>query len=570
VVGADDTDPGGVAGGVAGGNAGPDPVHADSARMTNAAAAAAGCRERMPASVPPDCRGLDTRGCPYHGRDVTWWASIGRRALAWTCEDAVMNAQRFDLVVRGGTIVTPGSREIADVGVRDGRIAQLGGTMAGLDEVDARGLLVLPGGIDAHVHLVCAALATELAALGEDQTWVDDFWTGSLAAIAGGITTVGNMTFALPGESMTTAIARDMAGAAAEAAVDWFLHPVLNAVGQDVASEIAELTAAGHTSVKVFLSDPEFAASKPGVADAIAAASRAGSLTLVHCEDAGILHRTGLELIESGRGAVRHFPEARPVSAEVEAIDNAIDIARQTGAAVYVVHLSSAAALDRCRQARAAGLPVYVETRPLYLHLTSERFGEPDAAKYVGAPPLREPADREALWRGLAAGDVDTVCSDHAPWTLAAKLDPALDVVTARQGVADLETLMPMLYSEGVAAGRISLDRFVELTSANAARLFGLYPRKGAIAVGSDADLALWDPQQRRVIDGTLMNSRAGYSVYDGWTVQGWPRFVLRRGQIVLADGTSAAQPAEGRWARRDKTSQLPGQPGTTTTICEP
>jgi dihydropyrimidinase len=468
-----------------------------------------------------------------------------------------MNGAPFDLVVRGGTVATPGRREIADIGVRDGRIAQLGGAMTGLGELDAHGLLVMPGGIDAHVHLVCAKLSADLAALGEHQTWVDDFWTGSLAAIAGGVTTVGNMTFALPGESMTAAIARDMAGAAAEAAVDWFLHPVLTSLADHPVAEIAGLAAAGHTSLKVFLSDPEFGA-KPGLADAIAAAGRAGSLTLVHCEDAGILQRAGRDLIESGRGAVRHFPEARPVSAEVAAVDHAIDIARQTGAPVYVVHLSSAAALDRCRQARAAGLPVYVETRPLYLHLTRERFGEPDAAKYVGAPPLREPADRDALWRGLAAGDVDTVCSDHAPWTLAAKLDPALDVVTARQGVADLETLMPMLFSEGVAAGRISLDRFVELTSTNAARLFGLYPRKGTIAVGTDADLALWDPRERRLVDGTRMHSRAGYSVYDGWTVQGWPRFVVRRGQLVLADGTCTAQPAQGRWARRDRAVQHP------------
>jgi dihydropyrimidinase len=274
-------------------------------------------------------------------------------------------------------------------------------------------------------------------------------------------------------------------------------------------------------------------------------------LTLLHCEDAGILQRSGRDLIDSGRGDVRHFPDARPVSAEVAAVDDAVEIARQTGAAIYIVHLSSAEALDRCRQARASGLPVYVETRPLYLHLTRERFAEPDAAKYVGAPPLREPADREALWRGLAAGDVDTVCSDHAPWTLADKLDPALDVVTARQGVADLETLMPMLFSEGVTSGRISLDRFVELTSANAARLFGLYPRKGAIAVGSDGDLALWDPQERRVVDGARMRSRAGYSVYDGTSVQGWPRFVIRRGELVLADGDCTAQPGQGQHARR-------------------
>ncbi|HTA00197.1 MAG TPA: amidohydrolase family protein [Streptosporangiaceae bacterium] len=457
----------------------------------------------------------------------------------------------MDLVVRGGEIVTPGHRGVGDVGLRDGRIAQLGGAMTGRAELDAHGLLVVPGGIDAHVHLVCAALAAVLGT--QEPFWVDDFWSGSLAAIAGGVTTIGNMTFALPGESMTAAIAREMAGAAAEAAVDWFLHPVLAGLGDGAAAEVAALAADGHTSLKVFLSDPDYAAGTPGLADVIAAAGRAGSLTLVHCEDAGILTRTGQELIGSGRGAMRNFPDARPVSAEVEAVDQAIGLARQTGAPIYIVHLSSAAALDRCEQARAAGVPVYVETRPLYLHLTRELFGETDAGKYVGAPPLRDQSDRDALWRGLAAGEVDTVCSDHAPWTLAAKLDPALDVVTARQGVADLETLMPMLFSEGVLTGRISLDRFVELTSANAARLFGLYPRKGAIAVGSDADLALWDPAERRVIDGARMQSRAGYSVYDGWTVQGWPRYVIRRGQIVLADGSVMAQPGQGQWVHRDE-----------------
>jgi dihydropyrimidinase len=460
--------------------------------------------------------------------------------------------ESMDVVIRGGTVITPGHREVADVGVRDGRIAQLGGAMSGGGtDIDASGLLVIPGGIDAHVHLVCAQT---LRAWGDEASlWVDDFWTGSLAAIAGGITTVGNMTFALPSESMADAIAREMAGAGTEAAVDWFLHPVPSTLGPGTGAEIAALAAGGHTSFKVFLSVPENAAGNPFLTNAVAAAGRAGSLTLVHCEDGAMLERAGQELIESGRGAISNFPDARPVSAEVAAVDQAIDLARQTGSPVYIVHLSSAAALDRCRQARAEGLPVWVETRPLYLHLTRERFAEPDAAKYVGAPPLRDQADLDALWHGLAAGEIDTVCSDHAPWTLADKLDPALNVVTARQGVADLETLMPMLFSAGVVTGRISLDRFVELTSANAARRFGLHPRKGTITVGADADLVLWDPQQRRTIDGASMQSRAGYSPYDGWEVQGWPRFVLRRGQTVLADGTPVAQPGQGRWIRRDQ-----------------
>ena len=454
----------------------------------------------------------------------------------------------MDIVIRGGTVVTPEHQEIADIGVRDGRIAQLGGSMTGGGtDINASGLLVIPGGIDAHVHLVSAEVRKAWAG----PLWVDDFWSASLAAFAGGITTVGNMTFALPDEPMAAAIRRDMAGASPEAAVDWFLHPVPFSIGEGTAAEIAALAADGHTSFKVFLSAPDHGAAAPFLAEAIAAAGRAGSMTLVHCEDATMLEKAGQDLIESGRGAISNFPEARPVSAEVAAVDQAIDLARRTGAPVYIVRLSSAAALDRCRRARAEGLPVWVETRPLYLHLTRERFAEPDAAKYVGAPPLRDQSDRDALWRGLAAGEIDTLCSDHAPWTLEDKLDPDLNVVTARQGVADLETLMPMLFSEGVVTGRISLDRFVEVTSTNAARLFGLHPRKGTIAVGADADLVLWDPELRRTIDGAHLQSRAGYSVYDGWQVQGWPRFVLRRGQTVLADGTSLARPGEGQWVSR-------------------
>ena len=461
----------------------------------------------------------------------------------------------FDLVVRGATVVSPGRQEAADIGVRDGRIAQVGGAMTGREEIAADGLLALPGGVDAHVHLMYQGLLGQLREAGEfdedEPGWVDDFWTGSLAAIGGGITTIGNMTFPMPGETPRDAVAREMAAAAPEAAVDWFLHPVLTDLAAAADGEIAALAADGHASVKIFLTVPQIAADEPGLRAALGAAREAGSLTLIHCEAAGLLEQCGDDLIAHGRGALQNFAEARPVAAEVEAVDQAAALSAATGAPVYIVHLSSAAALDRARTARSGGIGVHVETRPLYLHLTRERFAEPDAAKYVGAPPLRDQSDRDALWAGLAAGDVDTVCSDHAPWLLADKLDPSLNVVTARQGVADLETLMPMLFSEGVVTGRISLDQFVDLTSANAARLFGLYPRKGVIAVGSDADLALWDPQERRTVDGARMRSRADYSVYDGWDVQGWPRIVVQRGQVLLADGEIIARPGQGQWLRR-------------------
>jgi dihydropyrimidinase len=188
-------------------------------------------------------------------------------------------------------------------------------------------------------------------------------------------------------------------------------------------------------------------------------------------------------------------------------------------------------------------------------HLTGAAPAEPDGGKYIGSPPLRERDDVAALWSALADGTIHTLGSDHAPWLLADKTDPALDVTTARQGVADLETLMPMLFSAGVAAGRISLPRFVSLTSTAPARLFGLYPRKGTIAVGSDADLVVLAPRVRRRVDGRSMQSRARYSVYDGQEVTGWPRFTVSRGEVVLDGGDLAAPAGRGQWLRRDRTA---------------
>jgi dihydropyrimidinase len=286
-------------------------------------------------------------------------------------------------------------------------------------------------------------------------------------------------------------------------------------------------------------------------------ATQHGMLVLVHCEDGALIRHLGRELIAEGKAAARYYPESRPVHSESAAVERAVAFARATGATIYVVHLSSSAALESCRRARADGLPVYVETRPLYLYLTRERFEEPDGAKYAGAPPLREAADREALWRGLHQGDVQCVCTDHAPWTLAQKLDPSLTVATLRQGVADLQTLMPMLFSEGVLKGRISLSRFVELTATNAAKLFGMYPQKGTIAVGSDADLVIWDPQARQTIDGATMFSKAAYSPYDGWDVTGWPICTISRGEVVFENGLVSARPGRGRWVRRNRTMPL-------------
>jgi dihydropyrimidinase len=221
------------------------------------------------------------------------------------------------------------------------------------------------------------------------------------------------------------------------------------------------------------------------------------------------------------------------------------------------VHVSSARALEACAEARARGVPVYVETRPLYLHLTRERFEEEEGQRYVGQPPLRDAADADALWAGLRSGTVHTVCSDHAPYSLAAKLDPEHTIDRLRAGVENLQTLRPMLYSEGVRTGRISLQRFVELTATNAARLFGLYPRKGTIAPGSDADLVVFDPNRTRTIEPSMLKSNADYSVFEGWEVTGWPVITLSRGEIVYEHGEVTGAPGRGQLLPRSATQQL-------------
>jgi dihydropyrimidinase len=276
---------------------------------------------------------------------------------------------------------------------------------------------------------------------------------------------------------------------------------------------------------------------------------------MVHCEDHALIDDAVARLTAAGRTSLRHYGESRPVVAEVVATQRAVAIAEATGAPIYVVHLSCARALEVCAGARARRLPVAVETRPLYLHLTAERLAEPDGAKYVGQPPLRAREDVEALWAGIRQGTVSTVCTDHAPWSLEAKLDPSLSITRLRPGVENLQTMLPMLHSEGVRAGRISLGRLVEVTAENPARLFGLYPRKGVIAAGSDADIVLFDPNLTRTVERGMIQSNAGHSVYEGWSVTGWPVTTIRRGEVVFQDGRVTGARGSGRLVRRGRGS---------------
>ncbi|MDW5597410.1 amidohydrolase family protein [Conexibacter stalactiti] len=458
-----------------------------------------------------------------------------------------MSVEEFDLVVRGGTVVTAASRAACDVGVAGGRIVQVGGPMRGRRELDASGAYVLPGALDMHVHLSASAPTRD-----DPPRFVDDFLTGSRAALAGGVTTLGQMSFPDDETSIRAVIARDMQAAGEQALVDYAFHAGVFTATDDLLEAIPELAAQGHMGLKLvmlaFDHDPR---------DLIAAAKLAGDLgmlTMIHCEDNALIEFAGAQLLAEGRGGMEHYPLSRPDWTETAAVERAAAICAATGAPINVVHLSSGAALEATRRARARGLPLFVEARPLYLTLDASVHAQPDSGRFAGMPPVRQPADVEALWRGLADGSIQTVGSDHAPWFLRDKTWPGIDVTTARKGMAELETMIPLLHSEGVARGRLTLERLVAVTATNPALLHGLYPRKGTIAPGADADLVIFDPELTRTVDAAAMQSRADYCVYDGWEVRGWPRTTISRGEVLYDDGSFSGEPGRGEWIARGKT----------------
>lgn len=455
-----------------------------------------------------------------------------------------------DLAIRGGTIVTADSSYTADIAISGESIVQIGGDFTAAKTIDATSKLLFPGAIDAHVHLSLPPGPKS------EPSWVDDFTSGSRGALAGGVTTVGNMTFLAPGETPLQGLNREIAVAREQTIADVILHPVIIDPTQETLDEIPQLLGEGHNSIKFFQSSPTYDGLVQGYLEATRRAGREQLITLIHCEDYGMIEDATAQLMAAGKSSLKYYPESRPIVSEVVATQRAVALAEATGAPVYIVHLSSKRSLEVCAEAQSRGVPVYVETRPLYLHLTSERFDEPDGAKYVGQPPLREIEDVDALWAGIQQGTLHTLCTDHAPWSLAAKLDPELTIANLRPGVENLQTMIPMLYSEGVLKGRISLKRFVEVTSTNAARLFGL-TKKGTIAVGCDADIIVFDPTITRTITNDMLISNNDYSVYEGWDVTGWPVATLRRGEIAYQNGEILAAPGSGRLVHRGPTQLL-------------
>lgn len=474
-------------------------------------------------------------------RDALRVLSAGCVGLAQSAPSSAGQVQRELLIRRGRVVNADGARD-ADVRVVGTTIQEIGPNLQpheGARVIDASDRLVLPGGIDPHTHL--------------SPSFVDDFTSGSMAALAGGITALGTFAAAQAGESLSVALDRMSQRVRAEAIADVFLHFSAWPPTPEILASMKTIADLGMPSFKIFMMRPDFASRIPDVIEQLQAARDAGVVTMIHCEDSALLAAAVRQLEAERRTTLRDYAESRPVVAEVAATEAAAALCESTRAPMYVVHVSASRALDACRRARTNGARLFVETRPPYLHITIDRLRGADAPLYVGQPPLREAADQEALWRGLEDGSIDVLATDHAPWTREQKLDPSLSITRLRPGMSDLQFMLPMYFSEGVRRRHLSLERFVATTSTNAARIFGLYPRKGAIREGSDADIVIWDQNRTATVRASDDLSKADYSVYEGWKVTGWPATTIRRGEIVYESGRMTARAGTGLLLQRDR-----------------
>jgi dihydropyrimidinase len=455
-----------------------------------------------------------------------------------------------DLLIRNGLIVTAAGRTDGDLRIRNGTIAEIGRNLtapAGAHVIDAKGMVVLPGGIDPHVHLTPVRTPTTFKG-------ADDYTSASRAALAGGKTTISNFITQEAGVSMQKTLTDAVEVVRAQAIADVILHLTATDPAAVTPSDVAMMADRGFTP-KIFMVRPTFEPNAAAYVKLIRAAGAAGLLTMMHCEDASVITNTLERMMAEGRGALKgqNFAESRPVVAEEIATQRAIGFSEATGAPIYIVHISSERALRAAEAGRARGLPIFTEVRFLYLHLTRERFDEPDGAIYTGDPPLREKSDADYLWSGLARNTVDVVDTDHVGYTREEKLDPSLDIVNHRPAGNYLQVQLPLLYSEGVRKGRITLERMVALSSTNPAKLFGLYPRKGTIAVGSDADIVVWDPNLKRTVRNEDQLANARFSIFAGWELTGWPIVTIRRGEVVYENGRVLAAAGSGQLAPRHR-----------------
>jgi dihydropyrimidinase len=453
----------------------------------------------------------------------------------------------LDLVVKNAKVVTATETFESDIGIENGKVSSLSKNIRGNGAKvwDAREKIVVPGGIDAHTHLELPVMGTKSA---------DDFYSGTVAASCGGITTIVDFVDTKPGQTMLEGLADYRSRADRKAVVDFGLHMMFKGQNLGEIDRIPEIVRRGVPSFKVYtayksrglmLDDEDIFRVMKKVAGA-------GGLVAVHAESEEIIQRLIHENVSAGHTGPIYHALSRPAEAEAEAISRVARLAKASAASIYIVHLSSKAGKKEVEKARSNGVDVFAETCPHYLVLTDEVYRRRDGRNFVMSPALKKAEDRAALWEGLKSGGViETVGSDHCPFTRTEKDRGKDDFTKIPNGVPGTEVIIPILYSEGVRKGRITIFDMVRATSEAPARRFGLRPSKGSIEVGSDADFVVIDPDKRVRLTADVLHTRIDYSIYDDVRTQGYPVLTVSRGEIVMEEGEFVGKEGRGRFVPR-------------------
>lgn len=456
----------------------------------------------------------------------------------------------FDLAVRGGTVVTASDSFTADIGIRDGRIAAVSDAVTGAKrEVDASGLLVLPGGIDSHVHIAQPS--------GPGITMADDFESATRAAVAGGNTCILPFALQARGASLRASVEAYREKAEGRCHIDTSFHLIISDPSPHVlGQELPALIKDGYTSFKVFMTYDDLVLHDRELLEVFDVARREQALVMVHCEGYDAIRFMTQRLEDAGKTAPYYHGESRPEIVEREAAHRAISHAQLVDVPIMIVHVSGREAMDQIRWAQSRGIKIYGETCTQYITLTAEDMKglnmDMEGAKYVCSPPPRDKASHEAIWEGIQQGVFKTFSSDHCPFRYEdseGKQNPKARTSFrwVPNGIPGVETRLPVFFSEGVSKGRISVEQFVALTATNHARMYGLYPRKGSIAVGFDADITLWDPTRKETITQSKLHHGADYTPWEGFDVTGWPVMTIAGGRVAMDEGKVLSDPGDGQ-----------------------
>jgi dihydropyrimidinase len=452
-------------------------------------------------------------------------------------------------LIQNGTVVTAERTYEADILIDGEKIKDVGSGLPAQNvdrKIDARGMYVMPGGIDVHTHLDMPFGGT---------TSSDDFETGTRAAAFGGTTTLIDFAIQPKGTRMRDALDTWWKKADGKACIDYGLHMIVTDLGEAGLEDMDDMVSEGVASFKLFMAYPGvLMVDDATIFKAMSQTAANGALICMHAENGGVIDVIVQRTLAEGKTTPIYHALTRPVTAEAEAVHRAVAMAEMAGAPVYIVHLSSEAALNQVREARDRGLPIFAETCPQYLLLSIEELARPDfeGAKYVFTPPLREKENLPKLWDGLAHDHLQVVSTDHCPFCFEDQKVLGRDNFTKiPNGGPGVENRLQLLFHHGVSQGKISLNRFVEIVSTTPARLFGLYPRKGTIAPGSDADIVIWDPAAEHTISAKTHHMRVDYSMFEGWKVKGNARTVLSRGEVLVDGGQYHGRSGRGRFLKR-------------------